>query len=981
MRISGNHYLKGIMGSVFIFLIGSTAFAQSESDSIAPKTDTITPVVTSGVDLDPLVVKYRDLARGASLQYAGRQPYVTLQQYLKGNVAGVYIQEPSGEPGVAQNIFIHGISSPLLSKRELFDNQPAIYLNGIPLTRDNPFVYEIQKYDFNRMGPATNVMASINMNNVASIEVIKDPVVLAQLGPTAANGAIWITTKNAKSGFREISVNSYYGMVQKPRSMPVNAAYENQFRKPFYDKYATINDRLNYPTYLRDSTNADYYGPSNWQDLYYDNAPLYAVDLSLTGGSERANFRFFAGAAKSSGNADATALDRYTGSFFINVAPLEWLMVSSMISYNRLDRKRNRNIRDRLAEQRYLPDLTNPLTPNKNLYGAYLNEFDNALDKNITNLLRGHIAISAHLNNFVYNGRIGFDYNEGTRDVFWPSTLLENNNFVSNYFGYNQRLILSNSLGYHFDIGGSQLNLEAGQSFQSDVYKYDYAYAYNGPNDFIKINVVNGNPNAGDYLQPNGFTAYYFPSRMESRLAGFFGNISFQSSDLLKIKATIRRDGSSNMQPDHRWFTSYSVGAESDLTSKLNSESKFLNSLIFSASYGRLGKLLSDDRFNAGPHYRVDLGFTGEPTLGSYAGIPGISRPYTAGWVGYGIPWAYSDQINLGARLGLFHERLLLALDVYSKTDKDMLLPVPVPVEWGYTSAYKSGLSVKNQGIDLSLQAAVLQSKKHQFKWVFTGNINFNKNELVALPMGLDEVIIGHHKLKIGAPIDGFWILNNQGIYLTDADVPTGAGGDKLNYQGVTLKGGDPRWEDINNDGVINNNDKTLQGNYLPTTVGGFGSHITYKNFSLDFHFYFALGREILNEYASRRLDFINTEANNNINSVKEITFWEKKMDMSGYPIYNPWSNVVPFRTEQNLFLDNGAFLKLRTVSLGYDLAPLFSKQVSMKNAILYVTGANLWTITNFQGDDPELTQYNGRYTGYGLPIPSSVILGLKINL
>ncbi|RYZ50863.1 MAG: SusC/RagA family TonB-linked outer membrane protein, partial [Chitinophagaceae bacterium] len=415
-------------------LIGSVLFPASilnaQKDSVIRHNDTASLTVTATGAIAPRSLT-GGLASTVPLQNVNAQPYLSLQQMLKGNVAGVHIQEPSGEPGTEQNIFIRGISSPLLSKRELFDQQAAVYLNGIPLTSDNPFVYEIQKYDFNRVGPATNLLAAINPNNVQSIEVITDPVRLAALGPVAANGAIWITTKNAHAGYREVSVNAYTGWALRPQITPVNAAYENDFRKPFYNRFGTINDRLNYPPFLRDSTNADYYGPANWADVYYKNNLLYNVDMSLTGGSERANFRFFTGLTKNAGNADNTAVNRYTGSFFINVAPLHWLMVSSMINYNKLDRTRNRNVRDRLAEQRYIPDLINPLTPNRNLYSAYLTEFGKAIDRNSSDLVQGYLSISANLHKFRYKGQLSFDYNEGLREAFWPSTLLEGNNFVS----------------------------------------------------------------------------------------------------------------------------------------------------------------------------------------------------------------------------------------------------------------------------------------------------------------------------------------------------------------------------------------------------------------------------------------------------------------------------------------------------------------------------------------------------------------------
>ena len=945
-------------------------------------------------DTDSINVKVVNSAKKASLtkdilklntvpfQYVNSQPYISLQQLLKGNAAGTYIQEPTGEPGTEQNIFVRGISNPLLSKRELFDNQAVVFLNGIPLTQDNPFAYEIQKYDFNRIGPATNLFATINPANIESIEVIKDPFALAALGPIAANGAIWITTKSAHSFYREISVNAYFGIVQRPGVTPVNASYENNFRRPFYDRYGTINDRLNVAPYLRDSTNADYYGPANWTDVYYKNALIHSTNISLTGGTDRASFRFFAGATKDAGNADRTSLDRYTGSFFINVSPLEWLTVSSMINYNRLERTRNRNIRDRLAEQRYIPDLTNPLTPNKSLYSSYLSEFDKAIDDNISNVVQGNVTVSADYKNFTYEGGIAFDYNEGIRDVFWPVTLLEGNNFVSNYFGYNQRFIVKNGIGYQFKLGTKQkLLLEAGQNFIADVYKYDYAFAYNGPNDFIKINVVNGDPNAENYLQPTGFRVYYFPSKMESRLISFSGNATYSYNDVLKVKALVRRDGSSNMQPANRWFTSFSGGVELDLKEVLHIASNNISSAAFTTSWARIGKLLNDDRFSAGPQYRVDLGWGNEPTLGSYAGIPGISRPYTSGWVGYGIPWAYSDQLQLGVNLGLWNDRIKFGLDVYSRNDKQMLLPIPVAGEWGYTGAYKSGLEVNNSGADFSVLAHILPAKANRLSWSFTANANYNKNKLKALPDALNELVLGTTKLELGKPIDAFWLLQNNGIYKTDAEVPVNPQtNQKLSYQGVSLKAGDPNWVDVNGDFVINDKDKILTGNYMPKLSGGFGSSLGYKSFSVDFQFYFVLGREVLNQYASSRLDFINTEVNNNINSVKEITFWQKKMDLTTYPVYNPWSSVVPYRMEQDLFLDNASFLKLRSLSVNYDLLAK-AKSKKFKSFIVYLTATNLFTITSFKGDDPELATYNGMYTGYGLPIPRSLIAGIKMTL
>ncbi|WP_031289386.1 TonB-dependent receptor, partial [Sphingobacterium sp. IITKGP-BTPF85] len=219
-------------------------------------------------------------------------PNLSLQQIVKGNLLGVYVQEPNGEPGTEQSMIVQGASGVLFSKRDVYALQPAIYLNGVPMVQENPFAFDVQKYDYNRIGPATNLFSQIDISNIESIAVIKDPFELAKLGPNAVNGAIYVTTKKAKSGLREISLNSYFGYVTAPKVYTVNGVYENNFRKPFYEKYGNQERYDNYASYLRDSTNTAYFGPSNWNDKYYKNTPTYSADLGITGGNDRASFRF-----------------------------------------------------------------------------------------------------------------------------------------------------------------------------------------------------------------------------------------------------------------------------------------------------------------------------------------------------------------------------------------------------------------------------------------------------------------------------------------------------------------------------------------------------------------------------------------------------------------------------------------------------------------------------------------------------------------
>lgn len=823
------------------------------------QTDTVLSVRDS-ISNDTIDRRLKEI-KTFELQFPGvkKQPNISIQQILKGGASEVFVHEPSGEPGIDQNMFLHGISAPLLDNKSLYEQQPIVYLDGIPLTREHPFAYAIQKFTINRIGTATNDLAIFNIDNIESVEVIKDPARLALLGPLASNGAIWVKTKNSEGGRIVSSVNIYTGLVTTPRITPVNAAYEYGFREQFYNKYATAADRMNMPAYLRDSTNSDYYGIADWGDLYYDKAFVLNANASVAGGGERANFRFFLDGLKDANSADRTSLDRFNGAFYVNVVPIKWLTISSMINYNRLNRHRNRNLSDRISELRYVPDLTSPLTPNQRLYGMYLQESDKAIDKNINNTFQSYFIIRANFKKLSASTRLGLDFSEGTRDLFWPSTLLEKVNYVSNYYGTNSRLNFANTLAYQFDIADNQkLEISGNYTYNQDAYKYNYSYAHNGPNDFIKLNTVDWT------LQPVRFIPFFFMDRIKYALHMFSGNARWMLGDILSLSATVRRDGSSTMQVSNRWMTSYGGSVDYALSKHLNLSNADIS--VY-GSYGKLPKLFSDDRFAAGPIYTSNVGWENEPVLGTYLGYPVITRPYEFGWVRWSYPWAYSNKLMLGTRIGLFNSRINLNLDVFNRYDKDQVLLVPAPREYGYTGEYKTGMNVNNKGLDFGISAKILD-QVNGLRWTVFGNISTVKNTLKALPNNLESIVIGNQKLEIGKRIDAFWVYQNKGSFSSGTGAPS--------FNGMQLNNGDPAWADINGDNRIDENDKIITGNYMPKYFGGFGTSLAYSKIVLDLQFNYAMKHTVLNQYASSRLDFINVENSRNIDAVKEITFWEK---------------------------------------------------------------------------------------------------------
>ena len=956
-------------------------------DSTAARADSINkmaPVDTNNIR------KLSFVKNEISPEQSALLPRTSLQQMLKGKVPGLYVQEPSGEPGVQMSMLIRGTAIPYLSHADIYHAQPTIILDGIPLIMDDPFAFHVQQYDYNRMGPATNLLAAIDVNNIASIRVEKDLAKAAIYGPRAANGGvILIKTKSPVIGGRKILVNSYVGFTQKPNTYTTNGRFENDFRQPYYDRYAGLDEILNYPLYLRDSTNEAYYGPSNWTDLYYGNRVIRGLDASLSSGTERANFRFALGNQQAKNPADRTKLDRYNAMFEINMVPVTWLTISSMISATRLERQRNTYLRDRFATVQYLPDLENPISPNKSGYGGFLRQEEKAIDENKSNVITGYFRLKfAFAESFELESSFGFNYNEGLRDAFFPTTLMENVNYTTNYFGYSQRITFNNTLRFHHQWDDKhKLSVEAGEIFESDFNRYNLTYSYMGPNDLIKINELHSDPLKDDYLSSEAFPrelTFMFIDKLKHCLLSFYGKANYTYQNALSIQLLARADGSSSAQPDNWWFFAPAATVSWDLTHSVLDPDGFINNLTLHGSWGRVARLLTDDRFGEGPQYVSDLSFDNNPVKFSYNGFPGLSRPYSIGYIGYGVDWAYTDQTEVGVRADLFDSRIGFSLDVYDRVDKNMLMKVPSGSEFGYSGVYKNGLKVRNRGVDLALQFSTL-SPAHAFQWSPSVNVNYNQNTLLALPDGLDELVIGSgisaRKLKVGHAIDQFWLLKNKGIYNRERDIPIDPNtGKAMTFKGVVLHAGDPVWGDLNNDYLIDNSDKRMTGHYLPEVSGGFNNEFSYKNISLNVFFYYALGQRILNQDVANHLNFANREGEISMDAVKEITFWSKVGDYDRYPLYNPWSKAVPYRLDQDLFIEDGSFLKLRSVTLQYDFTGTrwWNKASTFKGLEVYVTGSNLFTVTPYTGGDPEIISWNGIDDGYGLPIPRTFTLGIK---
>ena len=318
-------------------------------------------------------------------------------------------------------------------------------------------------------------------------------------------------------------------------------------------------------------------------------------------------------------------------------------------------------------------------------------------------------------------------------------------------------------------------------------------------------------------------------------------------------------------------------------------------------------------------------------------------------------------------------DRLTLDFAFYSNRDKDLLVKVPVAHEFGYTGQYKQGMEITNRGVELSLTGKLIEQPGDGWQWSVGANFAFNHNELSALPGGLQQTEVDGRLLRVGEAVDRFYVLQNDGIYQSDAEVPV-KDGKKMTVNGVEMKAGDPKWVDRNGDNKITDEDKVLKGHSLPKYTGGFSTQLKFKRFDLGASFFFAAGQSAINYRAYQQYDFTTLHKGDNLAGVKEIFFWQSGNVPMDYPRYNALSEVHPYRADQDLYLEKVSYLKLRSVSLGY------SVPTPKHDVYVYVSGNNLFTVSKFSGDDPELVDFDGYYRGYGMGIPRSVTLGVRCS-
>lgn len=943
---------------------------------------------------DVVVIGYGKLPRkdvtGAIASVTGEdlrktQP-VTLDQALQGKVAGVVVQQVSGQPGGGVSIQIRGVSS--ISGA----NAPLYVIDGviIPPPTDP--------------GDGSNPLAGINPSEVESVDVLKDASATAIYGSQATNGVIIITTKRGKAGAPRISYDLYGGFQELPKQLPV--VNLRQFAQ-FINARAAVWGFDSRPEFA----NPQYLGTgTNWQDALFRRAPMSNQTATISGGDARTQYLLSASYFDQEGISLGSNFKRYSVRLNLDNKTTSWLKVGTSLQLAHIDENVNATTQSVIQTALSLtPDIPvkNPdgswggitntagwITPVANPVGLALLVKD---QKNRNQVFGNAYAEVQFFRDLSLRNEVSGNFDFATENKFYPVFVfgkVTNGTNSANY-NYNQNFytVIRNYFTYTHGWGIANVNLLAGHEAQLSSYQNVSASRSNYPSNNIQA------ISSGDATTALNSGSTGSGPAQES----YFGRANVSIADKYLFTANVRDDGSSNFAPRNRWVTTYS-GA---FAWKMNNE-QFLQTVRWLTELKlRLGYGVTNNQNIPGNTYVTQLSSAANGLSGVAQFQYNLANPY--------VSWEKTNYGNAGLDASMLNGRIDLSIDVYDRKTDGLLLKVPLPIYSGTTAGYSPGAmqapyvnvgSMSNKGFDLHIGSTNLVSKN--FTWKTDVTVSHNVNRVLNLGAGssasLSQTLNNEvfEKTVVGKPIGEFYGYVYDGIFAKAADfkghaLPADQSGNP--YPVTPLGGGiwygDRKFKDLNGDGVITTADMTYLGSPLPSYQFGFGNTFTYKNIDLNIFFTANVGNKVLNELAiSQTYPGNNTAYFTSVLNYAHLALINPNgsaQDVNNVYVTNPGTSIVGLRNDNtndnnrpsNLFVENGSFVRCKNITLGYKLPERLLSMIHVQSLRIYGTVTNPFVITKYSGMDPEIGSWNPLQAGWDngyYPQPRTYTLGLNIG-
>src|SRR6056297_328841 len=866
----------------------------------------------SGVVMDEVVVvaygeqTRRSLVSSVSIlddKAVNNIPAVSPQEVLQGQASGVQIVQSSGVLGAATNIRIRGVAS--LSA----GGQPLFVVDGVPLNDGSSGDYS------NDFGGATtlNPLMNISMEDIESMSVLKDAAATSLYGSRGSNGVVLINTKQGKAGQNNVTFNTSYG-VGGPTDL-----YDMTNSEEYYE----ISER-----YTGDPAPED---PNffDWQDAVTQQAQAFKANLGFDGGDDKTRY-YIGGAYTDDQNyIFGNDMEKYTGKMNLSHQVNDNFKIGANLSISRvtMDRINQENSTFAPLTSAYLQP---PFVDAFNEDGSYartgfianvLAINDIGLSEFITRRTFGNAFLNYTIPN-VGAGSIqirsdwGIDEFQTEETIRWPEEISPGG------YGYRRvirddKWLTTNTINYSSPIGErSNFSILFGQSFETALFQGTTVEGSGFAADPLR--------NVASAANPSITSA----TRTEWALASFFGRAQYDFDDRFFVEASIRRDGSSRFGANNRWGNFWSVGGGWNLINEsFMQDQGFFDELKLRASYGTTGNQ-SIDNFES-------LGLFGAGVVSDYNGSPGL-RPIQP--ANPDLKWEQTAQFDIGVNMRIknFFD---LGVSFWNKETTDLLLPFTVPMSTGFTSIFRNAGDMTNTGVDIDYNFDVLRNKDW---YISIGvNLSFWRNEINNLPDASvdpdgNQFIPGSasQRAVVGRTANEFFLIR---------------------YNGINSETGDAEW--LTKDGELTTSpqqaDRVFVGSAIPDFIGGVNFNVGYKGLNLSGLFNYTYGNLIMLD----DLRFTENPASGFNRSTRLLDAWEQPGDDAFAPGGDSptFSNFAQRSTNQ---LMDGSFLRLRTLTLSYDL-PVSSLGIDwIKNLSVYARGNNLLTITasDFRGQDPEVS-------------------------
>ena len=920
---------------------------------------------------------------------------------MAGQLAGVSVQQSTGKPGANPVVRVRGTGS--LSA----GNAPLYVVDGMPLQNSDDF-------------------SLINPGDIETIDVLKDAASAAIYGSRGGNGVVLVTTRKGKIGQSRIDFAYYTGIQQVSKKMKMMNRDEHidLIKEGVTNNWLSVGGDPSIPNgqrrYNGQLTNfnypASYDNPgslpdTDWQDLIFRSAPVSNYQLSAQGGTDKTRYYISGNYFTQGGIIKATDYNRYSLRLNLDVNPTAYLRVGMNVSpsyakENRRQTDGHWNVGDGGIIQGALvmPPTIQPYYPN-GLYGQILgnneyatatsyvggvisplNVLENPNYKDVeerARLLGVAYAEVEPIKGLILRTNLGLDFRNYWNNYYRPSTANDIgtgvltpgqpnpniNNIVSRHTEYrNLNYAWDNTLTYHHRLRDRHdVTLLAGYSVQRNTDESTGTMGNPGrfDNDLVTYvtaaSIINGSGN-----------------KEEWSLLSYLGRINYAYKDRYLLTATVRRDGSSRFAVNHKWavFPSVSVGwrlSEEAFLKNIRS----LSELKLRASYGITGNfnignyrslaLLGKDNYNFG---------LGDGTLATGYAPSSAANP--------DLTWETNRQTDIGLDIGLFNSRINLSADYYYRITDGLLYNRPVPGASGFTSVFGNIGTIENKGVELALNTV---NTTGAFRWTTNLNFSLNRNKVVQLgdknePIRTVSQNTVTQITQVGRPFADFLGYPIAGIFTNQADVDANPS-QKFN---AATRPGDTKFVDTNGDGKITPDDRTILGNPQPDFLYGIINRFTYRGFSLDVQLQGVQGGKVV-LLTSR---FI---GNNNlaVNNLEEPTIHRWRSES------NPGNGIQPRISStaypssglnESLlarYLQDGTYVRVRNVTLAYNLPTDLLKKVHIGAARVYVSGQNLLTFSKYIGYNPEVSQNGEDVTTPGIdygvyPLARTITAGLTLS-